>query len=114
VESQIYGPQKQICGWRARYKALRNRYVAGEPDIWPSVTDMWLESQIYGPQKQICGRRVRYRASETDTWLESQICGPQKQICGWRARYMTLKNRYVAGEPDIWPIETDMWQESQI
>ncbi len=36
--------------WRARYMALRNRYVAGEPDIRPSETDMWLESQIYGPQ----------------------------------------------------------------
>jgi hypothetical protein len=51
--------------------ALRNRYVAGEPDIWPSEIDMWLGSQIYGPQKQICGWRVIYMASETDMWLKS-------------------------------------------
>ncbi len=67
---------------------FRNRYVAGESDI--------------GPQKHICGWRVRYCIwpSETDMWLESQIYG--------------LRNRYVAGEPDIWTSETDLWLESQI
>jgi hypothetical protein len=44
---------------------------------------------------------------------EPDIC-TKKQTCGWRARYMALRNRYVAGEPDIWPSETDMWLESQI
>jgi hypothetical protein len=33
LESQIYGRKKQIYGWRVRYMALRNRYVAGESDI---------------------------------------------------------------------------------
>ncbi len=50
---------------------------------------MWLENQIEG-LKNI------YVAAESDI-------GPQKQICGRRVRYMALRNRYVAGEPDIWP-----------
>ncbi len=68
LESQIYGPQKQICGTRVRYMALRN-----------------IDSDI-SSQKQICGWSARYMAlrnryvagdrymaSETDMWLESQI-----------------------------------------
>ncbi len=61
--------------------------MAGEPDIGPSETDMWLE-------------RLRYKLSETDMWLKSQIYGPQKQICDGRIRHRAT--------------ETDMWQEIQI
>jgi hypothetical protein len=64
LESQIYGPQKQICGRRVRYRA--------------SETYMWLESQIYGPQKQICGRRVRYMALRNRYVGGESDIGPQK------------------------------------
>ncbi len=83
LESQIYGPQKQIRGWRASYMAPRNRYVAGEPDI--------------GSQKQICGWRARYMALRNRSVAGESDIGPQKQICGRRVRYR-------ASETDMWPL----------